>query len=196
MRYELDARGIPFRTGELQLVSTLLSPWAGDQIEIGVGDRTAVLDALQHASLSREQLRFTFAFPEIVRLTVGLTDPRFTELLLHPKWTPRQHAYLLSTAIADIIGNLLPDFTIDELWKTVHIGRRAIAAAYGMIGTRRRSRLCASQRASCAAAYTHRAALLRHLDARTMPTTRAVRSRPAAPTTAAIIKCQQRLVPR
>lgn len=191
LRYELAARGISLQTGELQLASTLLHHWAADQIENGPGDRTAVLDALQSAPSSREQLHFTIAFPEIVRLTVVLTDPRFTELLLHPKWTPSQHAYLLTTAIAGIIGNPLSDSTIDALWKTVHTGRRAIDAAYGMIGTRRRSRLCAAQRAFCAAAYTHRACLLRHLDAKAMPPNRAARGRRPAPPTTAIVKNQQ-----
>ncbi|MEC5170678.1 hypothetical protein [Glaciihabitans sp. GrIS 2.15] len=191
VRFELASRGISLDTGELQLANALLYDWAGTFRKQAPQDRTAILGRLQHTQQSEDQLRFAFAFPEAVRLTVTLTDPQFTELLLDPKWSPSQHAYLLSTAIAQIVGKPLSDPTVDSLWETIYMSRRAVDAAYGMVGTQRSSRQCRIQRAFSAAAYTHRACLLRHLDAKSLQNIRAIRSGPPAPSSRAIVKYQQ-----
>lgn len=119
-------------------------------------------------SLPRAERGFFELYPEIVELTITLTDPRFTEVLMHPRWSPSQQALLLSRAIAARIGNPLSAPCITGLWETVYQDRRAVQAAYGMTDIISK-RKCCKQRALCAAAYTHRACLLRHLDAKHLP---------------------------
>jgi hypothetical protein len=152
-RRTLTARGISLETGELRLASHLIRAW-----------EPPVLGALE---ASGGELFHTF--PLAVDLAVALTDPEFVGLLLSPRWSPSEHATLLSMTITEVVGH--PQHTdADDLWETVNHHAEAVRAAYGMVGTRRSSRACTMQRAFYAAAYTHRACLLRHLDASQMPT--------------------------
>lgn len=192
LRFTLWPRGVGLETGELQLAGKLLEDWADGAQSRAPQHRERILDRLTGTTANRDQERFIIAFPDMVKLTLTLTDPRFTALLLSPRWSPSQHAYLLSTAVASIAGTPLSDRTIEDLWRTVNSGARAIDAAYGMIGTRRTSRRCARQRAFASAAYTHRACLLRHLDAKDMPHIRAPKSGPAAPSPRTLTKYQER----
>lgn len=143
-RRHLPGRGISLSSGELALAHDLLRDWASA--------RTGTPPA---------QAQLIDTYPEAVRLATTLTNPLFVELLLDPHWSGSQHAYLLSAVLADLIGNPLPDLTIARIWDTVHSGRRAIETAF-MLPSRRTSH----RRALVSAAYTHRACLLRHLDAR------------------------------
>lgn len=151
-RTALHDRGIGLETGELQLADRLLADWSRDHAGPGPGSEN-------HGSLFR-------AYPQIVRLTLTLTDPRFIETLLDPHWSPSQQALLLTRAITEITHEPPADTALAGVWDEIHAGRRAVEAAFGMLG-RRQARKCAWQRALCAAAYTHRACLLRHLDAKT-----------------------------
>jgi hypothetical protein len=152
-RRTLTARGISLETGELHLASELILAWEQPELR-GQGTDGGLLLPL---------------FPLAVSLAVALTDPEFVELLLSPRWSPSQHATLLSMTITHLVGHPERSDT-DVLWQTVNHHARAVMAAYGMVGTRRRSRACTIERAFFTAAYTHRACLLRHLDAKQMPT--------------------------
>lgn len=162
-RGTLTRRGISLNTGELLLASHLLSAWAAP---------------VPDPSYSLDDALF-WSFPSIVNLTIVLTDPEFIELLLSPRWSPSQHATLLSMTITATVGHRELSDT-DTLWQTVNHHSEAVRAAYGMVGTRRRSRTCTMERAFFSAAYTQRACLLKHLDATHMPTIRnPARTRPA-----------------
>jgi hypothetical protein len=176
-RAVLHDRGIGLETGELQLADSLLSHWSREH-------------AAPAPSLPTDgHVTFFQSFPQIVRLAVTLTDPRFTSSLLDPHWSPSQQALLLSRAITEITRQPPSDSALDELWAQVYTGRRAVEAAFGMLG-RRQKRKCAWERALCAAAHTHRACLLRHLDAKvTRPRTGAL-PLVKAPSAAATVRSQ------
>jgi hypothetical protein len=176
-RAVLHDRGIGLETGELQLADSLLSHWSREHPP---PDRPAPL---------QEHGTFFQSYPQIVRLTVTLTDPRFTSSLLDPHWSPSQQALLLSHAITDVTRQRPSDSTLEDLWAQVYTGRRAVEAAFGMLG-RRQSRKCAWERALCAAAYTHRACLLRHLDARISRPRDHLIPRVKTPTAAATVRRQ------
>lgn len=190
LRHDLGSRGISLETGELQLACILLKDWnmpvgrdrliSGRAVEGKEGDDP---DHIRNG--------FASVFPEAVELTCVLTDPEFTNLLLSPRWSPSQHAHLLSSVVTPITRRPLSDATIDTLWETVKSGSRAVEAAYAMSGQRRQSKKCSLQRAFCAAAYTHRACLLRHLDAKDMPSTLNTRYGRSSPPARSLIKYQQ-----
>lgn len=151
-RAHLSDRGISLETGELALANQLARAWTAQESPTPREDENALLPL----------------FPETVKLAIALTNPEFVEILLDPRWSPSQHATLLSTTVTAVLGH--PERSDSGvLWQTVNHHASAVAVAYGMVGTRRRSRACTMQRAFFTAAYTHRACLLRHLDARHMP---------------------------
>jgi hypothetical protein len=177
-RRDLTNRGIALGTGEIELAHSLLAGWQHPH------PPTALHPAPGTASTLFD------LYPEVVKLTITLTDPAFTAVLMHPRWSPSQHALVLSRAITDILGHPLSDPSLSTLWETIHNDKKAIEAAYAMMGTRSK-RKCCSQRAFCAAAYTHRACLLRHLNAKNMPhRIPAIPSRPAI-TVRATVRYQQ-----
>lgn len=176
-RTALHDRGIGLETGELQLADRLLADWSREHPASGPDAGSE-----NRSSLFR-------AYPQIVRLTLTLTDSRFTETLLDPHWSPSQQALLLTRAITEITHEPAPDSALDGLWEEIHTGRRAVEAAFGMLG-RRQSRKCAWQRALCAAAYTHRACLLRHLDAKVSRPRQDNIPRVSTPTASAIVRKQ------
>lgn len=151
-RRTLTSRGISLATGEFALARRLVQAW---------GSSTSTPSP-------RDEVPYFADFPLLVKLTVVLTDPRFVELLLSPRWSPSQHATLLSTTVTSVVGHV--DYSpSDTLWVIVNQHAKAVATAYGMVGTNRTSRSCTAQRAFVSAAYTERACLLRHLDAKNMP---------------------------
>ncbi len=151
-RGTLTNRGISLATGELTLANQLAHAWS----------------STEPISTEEDGTRFFLLFPATVKLAIALTDPEFVELLLNPHWSPSEHATLLSMTITAVLGH--PERSDSGvLWKTVNHHASAVTVAYGMVGTRRRSRNCTMERAFFTAAYTHRACLLRHLDARHMP---------------------------
>ena len=155
-RSHLTTRGIALGTGELELARRLL------------GDEQNHRSLSGNANPAGAEESFLQMYPQIVDLTIALTDPEFTALLMHPRWSPSQHALLLSRTICEFIGHAPSDSYTSVLWETVYQDQQAVEAAYAMMGTRSK-RKCCSQRAFCAAAYTHRACLLRHLNAKHMP---------------------------
>ncbi|MFC6356607.1 hypothetical protein [Luethyella okanaganae] len=174
LRSGLIPKGIGLHTGELDLSYRLLSTWASCSPLASFAEREPVLPAQVSAS------SFPALFPEIVQLTEVLTNPDFVTYLLSPqRGSIDQTKLLLSTAAG--IAQMEAPFEVVKLARTVIVhGRDAVAAAYGMTGTRRTSRAATLDRALVAAARTHRACLLRHLDTRALPSVVAVpRGRPA-----------------
>lgn len=173
-RRTLTARGISLETGELRVASELVRGW----------------EPPEPGPLAADGGQLLHTFPLAVSLAVALTDPEFVELLLSPRWSPSQHATLLSMTITDVVGHPERSDT-DVLWQTVNDHAKAVRAAYGMVGTRRSSRACTIERAFFTAAYTHRACLLRHLDAKQMPTIRNPKQGRPAPSAQRLASLQE-----
>lgn len=171
-RQHLAPRGITTGSGELQTAAHILH----DAITIPHTAPTAATPAEE----------FYAHYPLIIRLTEILTDPGFVSYLLSPTWGPHDQAALLAAAVDGVIGAAPADHFTERIHTAIAHGRRAVTAAYGMVGRGRTSRACTLERALASAAHTHRACLLRHLDAVRLPNIPAPGNKRRAPATAII----------
>lgn len=177
-RTQLAGRGVTTGSGELHLAVHLLAWWTRNDPAPHLTDR-----ADQAPSPGSDSARVAFSlYPEAVSLTGMLTDPGFVSYLLSPTWGPATQAALLTAAVRGVLDGDPDSEFLDRAHTVIAHGRRAVIAAYGMVGASTSRRNRGFERALAGAAVTHRACLLRHIDTIRLPNTPAPRGGRPAPT--------------
>lgn len=164
---KLWLRGIGLHTGELQLAARLLriaaedtrsSPAIGRGQTLGVDPFSSDADFL------------LCAYPEIVALTGTLIQPEFLRYLLSPRYDPRPQVEIIEGVIARLAHAPAERGLRRTAENVIEHSRRAVLAAYGARKSRNVKTIrCRLDKALYASARTHRACLLRHLDAVRIP---------------------------
>lgn len=183
-RHGLAPRGVTTGSGELQLAAHLLAWWTRHDPAPHITSR-----ASRTLSAHTDPVQISFSlYPEAVALAGMLTDPGFVSYLLSPTWGPRTQAALLTAAVRGLSDGDPDDGFLDRAHEVIDRGRRAVVAAYGLVGggTGRRNR--GFERALASAAVTHRACLLRHIDTIRLPNTPAPRGGRPAPAISRVTK--------